>query len=143
MNRARDLSCLPHLPNSIQPITMLKSAKDAGIPSSGESFRRHVAPYFPPSLITCFRRNFYAFFDFCVPKYLWFFFDRSTTQITLLRHALLQPPPLLLSTLPAAGFIETEAYCISGSKAIVCLASRSLNLPRLVRWVMGKFRRVA
>ncbi|KAL5106948.1 hypothetical protein TcWFU_006710 [Taenia crassiceps] len=37
VNRARDLSCLPHLPNSVQSITMLKSTKDAGIPSSASA----------------------------------------------------------------------------------------------------------
>uniref|UniRef100_A0A158RE58 non-specific serine/threonine protein kinase n=1 Tax=Hydatigena taeniaeformis TaxID=6205 RepID=A0A158RE58_HYDTA len=37
VNKARDFSCLPHLPNSIQPITMLKSTKDTGIPSSASA----------------------------------------------------------------------------------------------------------
>nr|CDS21207.1 leucine rich repeat serine:threonine protein [Echinococcus granulosus] len=37
VNRARDLSCLPHLPNSIQFITMLNCTKDAGIPSSASA----------------------------------------------------------------------------------------------------------
>ncbi|KAL5961249.1 Leucine-rich repeat serine/threonine-protein kinase 1, partial [Taenia solium] len=37
VNRARDPSCLPHIPNSVQLITMLKSTKDAGIPSSASA----------------------------------------------------------------------------------------------------------